>query len=61
MLRVHATSIRRFGMGIPGMEAPPGATPQQIAEAQRIIANYRRRASMAGGVPAGFTLDARPA
>jgi hypothetical protein len=32
MWRVHATSIRRFGMGVPGVEAPPGATPQQIGE-----------------------------
>ena len=43
MLRVHATSCRRFGMGVPTAQALPGTnpTPQEIAEAQRAVANAR--------------------
>src|SRR5690606_41902260 len=39
--RVHATSIRRFGMGVPSVTAPPGATPAQVAEAQRLASSMR--------------------
>ena len=52
--RVHATSIRRFGLGIPEYEAPAGATPQQIAEAQRILGNHRASEHGALVSPNGF-------
>lgn len=54
MWRVHATSIRRFGMGVPGVEAPPGATPQQITEAQRLASAARVGETGGMGLPAGF-------
>jgi hypothetical protein len=58
MLRVHATSIKRFGMGIPTAQALPGTSPQpsEMAAAQRAVANYR--ASETGGavMPAGFRM-----
>jgi hypothetical protein len=41
VLRVHATSIRRFGMGIPYAENKPGATPQEITETARMVANLK--------------------
>jgi hypothetical protein len=59
MLRVHATSIRRFGMGVPEVQAPPGATPQQIAEAQRIAGNVRASEHAGVGLPNGFTYALR--
>jgi len=52
--RVHATSIRRFGMGVPGVEAPPGAQPGQIAEAQRLASAARVGETGGMGLPAGF-------
>ena len=30
-MRVHATSINRWGMGVPHVEAPPGGTAAQVA------------------------------
>lgn len=54
MWRVHATSIRRFGMGVPGVNAPAGATPQQIAEAQRLASAARVGDTSGMGMPAGF-------
>jgi hypothetical protein len=54
-LRRHATAIRRFSMGIPEVQAPPGATPQQILEAQRYASNLGGTAGAGAGVPAGFT------
>lgn len=56
VLRVHATSIRRFGLGIPNVEAPAGATPQQIAEAQRIAATYKASENAGVGLPNGFVM-----
>lgn len=43
MQRVHATSNRRFGMGVPGFEPQPGVTltPTQLAEAQRLASSVR--------------------
>lgn len=54
VLRVHATSIRRFGMGIPAVEAPPGGTPQQVAEAQQLASSMRAGEVAGMGLPAGF-------
>jgi len=52
--RVHATSIRRFGMGVPGVEAPPGATQAQVQQAQ-MMASAMRAGDQAGvGLPQGF-------
>ena len=59
VLRVHATSIRRFGMGIPEVTAPVGATPQQVAEAQRLAAGVRVTEHAGVGLPNGFTMTLR--
>lgn len=56
MQRVLATSNRRFGMGVPSVEAPPGATPAQIAEAQRLASSLRAGDTAGAGLPAGFKL-----
>lgn len=55
--RVHATSIRRFGMGVPNVEAPPGATPGQVAEAQRLASAMRVGDQAGVGLPNGFKLN----
>jgi hypothetical protein len=55
--RVHATSIRRFGMGIPSVEAPAGATPGQVAEAQRLASSMRAGDTAGAGLPNGFKLN----
>ncbi|WP_051864898.1 phage portal protein family protein [Streptosporangium roseum] len=54
--RVHATSIRRFGMGVPSVEAPAGATPAQVAEAQRLASAMRAGDTAGVGLPPGFRL-----
>jgi hypothetical protein len=56
VLRVHATSIRRFGMGIPYAENKPGATPQEIAETSRMVANLKATEHMGASLPHGATL-----
>lgn len=56
-MRVHATSIRRFGMGVPNVEAPPGATPAQVTEAQRLAAGMRVGDQQGAGLPAGFKFN----
>ncbi|MET8334370.1 phage portal protein family protein [Streptosporangium canum] len=55
--RVHATSIRRFGMGIPSVEAPPGATPAQVIEAGRLASAMRAGDTAGVGLPPGFRLN----
>lgn len=55
--RVHATSIRRFGMGVPSVEAPAGATPAQMAEAQRLASAMRVGDQSGVGLPPGFKLN----
>jgi hypothetical protein len=57
MWRVHATSNRRFGMGIPSVEAPPGATPAQVQEAQRLASAMRVGDTAGAGVPHGFKVN----
>ncbi|MFB4306977.1 hypothetical protein [Actinomadura sp. GTD37] len=54
MWRVNATAIRRFGMGIPTVEAPPGAAPAQIAVAQRLASAMRVGDTAGAGLPNGF-------
>lgn len=54
--RVHATSIRRFGMGVPNVKAPPGGTPQQVEQAQRLASAMRAGDTAGAGLPAGFEL-----
>lgn len=54
VMRVHATSIRRFGMGVPTVEAPPGASQAQVLQAQ-MLASAMRSGDQAGmGLPQGF-------
>lgn len=55
VLRVWATSNRRNGMGVWQVSAPPGATPQQIAEAERIASTVRASDTGGLGLPNGFT------
>ena len=54
--RVHATSIRRFGMGVPSVEAPAGATPAQVIEAQRLASAIRVGDQSGAGLPPGFQI-----
>ena len=54
MWRVHATSIRRFGMGVPSVTAPAGATPGQVIEAQRLASAARAGDQSGAGLPNGF-------
>lgn len=52
--RVHATSIRRFGMGIPAVEAPPGGSANQVSQAAQLAAGMRVGDQAGVGLPAGF-------
>lgn len=52
--RVHATSIRRFGMGVPSVEAPVGGTVQQVTQAQLLASSMRAGETSGMGLPAGF-------
>jgi len=52
--RVHATSIRRFGMGVPTVETPPGATQAQVTQAQALASSIRVGDQTGAGIPAGF-------
>ena len=56
-MRVHATSIRRFGMGVPSVSAPPGGTPGQIEEARRLAAGMRAGDQAGAGMPDGFKFE----
>lgn len=56
MWRVLATSSRRFGMGVPIVHAPPGASGEQIQQAQ-VLASAVRVGDQSGvGLPEGFSL-----
>lgn len=52
--RTHATAIRRFGMGVPGVEAPPGATANQLAHARQMASAMRAGDSAGIAIPNGF-------
>lgn len=53
--RVHVTSIRRFGMGVPVVNAPPGATQAQVIQAQQLASSMRAGDSAGMGLPQGFS------
>src|SRR5260221_4214118 len=53
--RVHATSIRRFGMGVPTVTAPAGGTGAQVQEANALASSMRVGDSSGVGLPAGFS------
>lgn len=55
--RSNATSLRRNGMGVPVVTAPLGATPAQVAEAQRLAAAHRVGDRSGVGLPAGFIME----
>lgn len=55
MWRVHGTSIRRFGMGVPYVEAPAGASAAQVAQAAALASSMRAGETSGMGIPAGFT------
>ena len=57
VLRVHATSIRRFGMGVPSVTAPPGGTPGQVQQAQQLASQMRAGDTAGAGLPSGFTFQ----
>jgi hypothetical protein len=52
--RVLATSIRRFGMGVPTVQAPAGATANQVQQAQQLASSMRVGDMSGVGLPAGF-------
>jgi hypothetical protein len=52
--RVNATSIRRFGMGVPSVEAPVGATAQMVEQARDLAAAMRVGDQSGVGLPSGF-------
>jgi hypothetical protein len=54
--RVHATSIRRFGMGVPGFEPKQGTnvTPAQITAAQELASSIRVGDQSGYAAPPGF-------
>jgi hypothetical protein len=56
-MRVHATSIRRWGMGMPVVKAPPGGTPGQISQAQQLASGMRAGDTAGVGLPDGFTVE----
>lgn len=55
MWRVLGTSSRRFGMGVPFVQAPPGATGAEVENAGRLAAAMRVGDQSGMGLPAGFT------
>jgi hypothetical protein len=59
MIRVHATSNRRFGAGVPVVRALPGtvATPQQETKAQQMASSIRVGEQGGASLPPGFVLD----
>ncbi|WP_203834013.1 phage portal protein family protein [Actinoplanes campanulatus] len=58
MRRVHAIANRRWGMGVPVMEALPGTNPTsgQMTEAMQLAAAARSGEQAGAATPPGFTL-----
>lgn len=54
MWRVLGISSRRFGMGVPTVEAPPGATEAEIDTAARLAESARVGDQSGAGMPNGF-------
>ncbi len=57
--RVHATSIRRFGMGVPSVTAPAGASAAMVQQAQQLASSMRAGDQTGAGLPHGYTFDLR--
>jgi len=59
MQRVHATSNRRFGMGVPVVRALPGTnpTPAQFQAAQEIAQSMRAGDQAGAALPPGFIIE----
>jgi hypothetical protein len=57
MWRVLATSNRRFGMGVPNVEAPANATAAQILQAEALAQQIRVGDQGGAGLPHGFKLN----
>lgn len=55
MWRVLATSSRRFGTGIPVVNAPPGATDAQVKIAQQLASAMRVGDQAGMGLPDGYS------
>jgi hypothetical protein len=58
-MRVHASAIRRFGMGVPEVTAPPGASQLQVQSASDLASAYRAGDQSGIGLPAGFQFNLR--
>lgn len=56
VLRVGAINIERAGAGVPIVEAPPGATPEQIAALDALAQAFKAGESAGGAVPNGAHL-----
>lgn len=58
MIRVHATSNRRWGSGVPVMEALPGTNPsgEQMAQAMQMAASARSGEQSGAASPPGFAM-----
>lgn len=54
MWRVMGIANRRFGMGVPYVEAPPGATEADVELAARLAQSMRVGDQGGAGLPAGF-------
>lgn len=61
LMRVHATSARRFGMGVPTVEWAQGSTPTplQVAEAQQLASAARVGETSGASLPPGASLVLR--
>ena len=61
LMRVHATSARRFGMGVPTVEWAAGTnpTPAQVAEAQQLASAARVGEQAGASLPPGASLVLR--
>jgi hypothetical protein len=57
MLRVLGQSNRRFGMGVPEVQAPPGAPPADVTQAAQIAAGFRAGDQAGIGMPSGFSFN----
>lgn len=55
MWRVLATSSRRFGMGVPTVNAPAGATPAEVQQAAKLASSMRVGDQSGVGLPDGYT------
>jgi hypothetical protein len=58
MLKVHALANRRWGMGVPVMEALPGTnpSPEQMNQAMQLAASARAGEQAGAATPPGFAM-----